>query len=120
MTTLLVRNDAALADAAMVASSTFDGREAVGVRSIALERCRMPLVSEAEPEKKSSYWYLANGLPVSRGGRMLILDDQGAETLLAVGFTGVLASWSRRGSPTGWPCEPRRPDRPESGAPLCG
>ncbi len=58
-----------------------------------------------------------NGLPVSRGGRMLILDDQGAEMPLAVGFTGVLASWSTRRSPTGWSREPRSPDGPHPGAP---
>ena len=63
---------------------------------------------------------MPNGLPVSRGGRTLILDDQGAEMLLAVGFTGVLASQSRRGSPTGWSREPRRADSPTLGAPMCG
>jgi hypothetical protein len=89
----------------------------VVVSSTALEPRRTPLVSEAESKEKSSYCYLANGLPVSRGGRMPILDDQGAEALLAVGFTGVLASRSTRGSPTEWPREPRRPDGPDPGAP---
>ena len=42
---------------------------------------------------------------------MPILDDQGAEMLLAVGFTGVLASRSRRGSRTKWPREPGRPGK---------
>jgi hypothetical protein len=47
----------------------------------------------------------------------MILSDQGAEAPVAVGFTGVLASWSRRGSPTGGSREPRRPDGPDPGAP---
>lgn len=55
-----VRNNAALADTAIVANSTIDGREAVGVSSLALERCRMPLVSEAQSEEKSSSGDLAN------------------------------------------------------------
>ena len=48
---------------------------------------------------------------------MPILDEQGAEMLLAVGFTGVLASWSRRGSPTGGSREPRSRDGRGPGAP---
>jgi hypothetical protein len=48
---------------------------------------------------------------------MPILDDQGAEMPLAVGFTGGLASGSRRGSPTGGLREPRSPDGPDPGAP---
>jgi hypothetical protein len=75
----------------MVASSTSNVAAAVAVSSTALERCGTPLVSEAEAKEKSSSWYLADGLPVSRGGRAHILSDQGAETLLAVGFTGLLA-----------------------------
>jgi len=41
---------------------------------------------------------------------MPILDDQGAEALPAVGFTGGLASWSMRGALTEWPREPKRLD----------
>ena len=37
---------------------------------------------------------------------MPILDDQGAEPLLAAGFTGGLASWSSRGSPPGGRASP--------------
>jgi len=64
------RNDAALADVAMVASSTINGREAVAVSSIALEWCGTPLVSEGESEEKSLSGDLANGRRITRGARM--------------------------------------------------
>ncbi|MGE3844476.1 MAG: hypothetical protein AB7I50_23170 [Vicinamibacterales bacterium] len=60
VTTVSLRNDTALADAAMVGSSTIDGCGAIAVSSTALERCRMPVVSEAEAEEKSSSGDLAN------------------------------------------------------------
>ena len=119
VTTLPVRNNAALADAAPVASSPVIVPAPVAVSSMALDPRRMPLVSEAEFEEKRSSGDLANGLPVSRGGRMPILDDQGAEMLLAAGFTGVLASWSMRGSLTGR-AGPDARTTTDAGAPMCG
>jgi hypothetical protein len=44
----------------MVASSTLNLFAPVAISSAALERCRTPVVFEAESEEKSPSWYLAN------------------------------------------------------------